>query len=251
MKKADRILKLRILGYVGLLYVGILGLITLLERAGVISKDSFSSKLGSDDAGIPFIIFFLFFGLFFAVLIYLFNSLIARRFVHINLPKALVYMSVAGLVAPLGEVVINTIAALVFGNPIFLYHVAPIHHGYTSLIMMVLWPTYGFHFYCFHEVLASRGNSEFSDSTIAMIMGIDVIIMETLINILSVLLFSANIFYYLPGDLAHVSSVAILPVYVLIGYVGLKLIHYIERHKKRALLIVATFVLSGMLFLLE
>lgn len=250
MKRMDRAHKLKIVGYVAVLYVGILGLITLLERMQVISKDSFSSKLGSDDASIPFITFFLFFGMFFAVLIYLFNSIVAGRFIHISITKALVYMSVAGLVAPLGEVIINSITVLVFGSPVFLYHVAPIHHGYTSLVMLVLWPTYGFHFYCFHEALARRVDSIFSDSTIAMIMGIDGIIMETLVNILSVLLFSANIFYYIPDDLAHVSSVAILPVYVLIGFVGLKLIHYIEKHTKRKLLIVATFVLSGLLFLL-
>ena len=240
--------RLKIAGYVGLLYVGILAGVTVLMRMGVIRDDSFSSALGSDDTSIPFITFFLFFGIVFSVLIYLFNSLLVRKFIRIKLSRALIYMAVAGFVAPLGEVVINALTEYVFGVPVFLYHIAPIHHGYTSLVMMVLWPTYGFHLYCFHEVLAERGDSAFSDGIIAMIMGIDGIIMETIVNILSVLLFSANIFYYFPNDLWHVSSVAILPVYILIGFFGLKLIHYIERHHMRAYLVVTIFALAAILF---
>lgn len=107
-------------------------------------------------------------------------------------------MSVAGLVAPAGEVIMNTLAVTLFESPIFLYHIAPIHHGYTSLIMLVLWPTYGFHFYCFHEALALRTSESFPDATLAMIMGIDGIIMEALVNILSAVLFISKYFLLPP-----------------------------------------------------
>lgn len=234
---------------IALLYVGIFSLILFLRAVQIIDDNSFSSALGSDDAHLPFVTMLLFFGIFFSFVIYFANSLFAGKFIHINLPRALIYMGVAGVVAPIGEYLINSAAVFFTGDPVFLYHIAPIHHGYTSLVMMALWPTYGFHFYCFHEVLAERG-SKVSIGILALIMGIDGIVMETLVNVLSVVLFSANIFYYTATDLSHVSSVVILPVYATIGFFGIKLIHLIEAQKARMFYVCHIFIASGLFFLL-
>lgn len=66
-------------------------------------------------------------------------------------------MAVTFFVAIVSELSIDTLYFLVMEKPLWLYHVWPIHNGYTSLLNVIVWPAYGFYLYIMYQVLASKG----------------------------------------------------------------------------------------------
>ena len=75
--------------------------------------------------------------------------------------------------------------------------------------------------------------------------------MECLVNILAIMLFGVNIFYYIPSDLLHITTLAILPFYILIGFLGLHLMHAVKKQRQAMpisfllLLVSAIFIILG------
>jgi len=191
-------------------------------------------------------IFIVSFTLVFATTVYLFNSWLERKWVRIKWPDIILFMGIAAAVGPTAEVLVNTFARAFLGAPLWLYQLFPVHGGDTSLVMSVIWPLYGFHIYCFHAALKARYDKT-EDIDLALFVGIDAITLEVFANLFSLSFFYTLIFYYLAGDLRHLSTAVIFVPYVFGGYLAIKILHFLKKNHHRVFWGVAGFIWNWIL----
>lgn len=160
----------------------------------------------------------LIFSLIWCCVIYGFNSLIAKKFLKIRLRPMITYVLTMASLGLFGEVMYGIIYESVFGTPLWQYQIMPIHSGYTSVYSLYLWGMVGFHLYLLHATLKSRGIT--STHKLAFIFCIEAIVLEALVNLSFLAVFGGYIYYYLPSDLWHITSVQTLPLYLLAGYIA-------------------------------
>lgn len=162
----------------------------------------------------------LYFSLAWLGAIYLFNCAIARKFKAIDIEIALLYISSVMLLGVFGEVLIDSLYKAAFKLPLWEYYLLPIHNGFTSYYSLFIWSMYGFHLYLLHHSLNGRVRSNW---VLAVIVTIEAILLEVLFNLTSLAAFGQYIFYYLPNDLWHITSVQVMPVYFLAGFLVVRL----------------------------
>jgi hypothetical protein len=182
----------------------------------------------------------------FGTLIYLFNSWLEQKLIKLKWSKILLYMGMSAGFGPTAEIIINSISRILSHQPIWLYQLLPVHGGDTSLVMSIIWPLYGFHIYCFHTALDARRDKN-SDADLALFVGIDAIALEVFANLFTLSFFYTYIFYYLAGDLWHLSTIVIFVPYVVFGYFAIKILHLLEKKRHHVLFGVAGFLLSWLL----
>lgn len=151
------------------------------------------------------------------LIIYLFNSVLAKRLKPIQLPEALLYMSTVAMVGVFGEVLVDSLYNHFVGVPLWQYHILPIHYAYTSYYSIVIWSLYGFYLYLLHDHLGTYRIH--STKVLAGIISLEAIVLEILFNTSHLLLYHQYIFYYLPHDLWHVTSLQAIPFYFIAGVV--------------------------------
>jgi hypothetical protein len=161
----------------------------------------------------------LYFSLGWVAIIYFFNSAIAKRLKVIDFKIALLYISTVVLSGTFGEVFINSIYNFLFNVPLWEYKLFPIHNAYTSYYSMFIWSMYGFYLYLLHDNLKSNN---YPVRTLAIIVSIEAIILEFLFNLSHLFIFKDYIFYYLPSDIWHLTSLQAIPFYFLAGFVIIK-----------------------------
>jgi ABC-type long-subunit fatty acid transport system fused permease/ATPase subunit len=107
--------------------------------------------------------------------------------------------------------------------------------------MALVWPLYGFHIYCFHTALKTR-HDKVTNLDLSLFIGFDAITLEVLVNIFTLYFFYTYIFYYIAGDLNHLSTIVIFIPYILCGYITVRLLHKIERAHHKVILGLAGFL---------
>ncbi len=232
------------------LIAGILIGYSVLFTVATLFFNYFSDKVVQiypDTIALQFLpIFLISIFIFLTIVIYLFNSWLGKKWVRFNWSQVLLYTGAAAGSGPTAEIFINMISRAIVHHPLWTYQLLPVHGGDTSLVMTVIWPLYGFHIYCFHKALRSR-HDKTSDFDLAVFVGIDAITIEVLVNVFTILLFYTYIFYYLAGDLNHLSTALIFLPYVILGYSGVKILHYLEKRDKQILFGVLGFLWSWLL----
>jgi hypothetical protein len=184
-----------------------------------------------------------YFSLIWAIIIYFFNCLLAKKFVVPNPKIALVYISCITVVGVFGEVFIDSVYNFFIGEPLWVYHLLPIHNGYTSYYSLFIWGLYGFHLYLFHENL--KGRNIYSEKKMPLIIAVEAITLELLFNISHLWFFGSYIFYYLPNDLWHLTSFVAVPFYFFAGFI---LIKSLKRFIKDPLFfIIMSYLFAGVL----
>lgn len=166
------------------------------------------------------------------IIIYAINRWFAGRPLKINPSKALLYISTMAALGVLGEVVFDTVYNQAFGRPLWEYHIFPIHHAYTSTYSLFLWGTVGLYMYLLHGTLKKKHIT--SLYVLATIFCIEAIVFEALVNLSYLYLFKDYIFYYLPGDLWHITSLQTLPLYLFAGYITVQTFEYAKSRQKAA-----------------
>jgi hypothetical protein len=157
----------------------------------------------------------IFFSCAWVIGIYLFNSALIRRLSKIDIRTALCYISSVIVLGVFGEVLVDSVYDKIFGVPLWVYRLLPIHHSYTSYYSLFIWGMYGFHLYLLHS---SFGRKIRSTWVLAIIISVEALIIEVLFNLTSLTFLGQYIFYYLPNDLWHVTSIQVMPVYFLAGF---------------------------------
>ena len=172
--------------------------------------------------------FFISFLIISTVVIYLFNSWLEGKWIPLKWSQIFLYMGTFAGAGPTGEIVLNSLSRFFVHHPIWMYQFLPIHGGDTSVVMAVIWPIYGFHMYCFHTALKAK-HDKTTDFDMSIFVGIDAITLEVFCNMFSIFFFYTYIFYYLAGDLNHLSTIFIFVPYIVCGYIVIKNLHFIEK----------------------
>ncbi|HON59259.1 MAG TPA: hypothetical protein PLT45_06970 [Smithella sp.] len=187
------------------------------------------------------------FVLFFWPLLYLACSFAAGKFLAIDFPKAAMYMGCTFFGAMWFEVILDSLFVKFCGQPGWLYKVWPIHHGYTSGVGMLMWPLYGFFVYGMR--LAIKNNPKlakrYNAAAMTFLFALDAMALEILTNIFSILLYHTYLFYYLPGDLLHFTTIQIFVPYLFACGLGALFSGFFERVKRHQCFIGVSFYLAG------
>ncbi len=157
------------------------------------------------------------------IAIYLFNAFLSHRFKKIDYRYAALYVATVALLGVFGEVLIDSLFKLITDRPLWEYHLLPIHRGYTSYYSLAIWGMYGFYLYIFHDFLKGR-RAKLSKRYITLIVAVEAILLEIAVNILFLAFFGDYIFYYLPSDAWHLTSIQAIPFYFVLSVVIAKCI---------------------------
>ena len=83
------------------------------------------------------------------------------------------------------------------------------------------WGLYGLHLYLVHDSLRARWSIT-KTKHLVLIFSLEALILESLLTLSAKLFFGKFLYYYLPGDLWHVTSVQNFPFYFICGLVLFK-----------------------------
>ena len=187
--------------------------------------------------------------LFGVVVFYLLASLLLRAWIRIDVYQLALAMTVAFLVAIVCEVGLGKLYFLAVGEPLWQYRVWPIHEGYTSVLNFIIWPVYGYYLYFLHHVLQSK-RVEFRPRWLGgLVSGVDGPLLEILANGFFLLFYGTFYFYYLPDDMKHLTSIQVIPLYMVMGIILSLVLEYL-RTRPRNWRYPAGFYLAGVGFVL-
>ena len=161
------------------------------------------------------------FALFWAVVVYIINCLVARRFMTVEFKMAFLYFMTVALIGVFGEIFLDTTYRSFFGKPLWYYNILPVHHGFTSSYAVVIWGILGFYLYLMHDNLASRWSIT-KTKHLALIFSIEALFIEAVVTLSAKVFLGDYLYYYLPSDLWHVSSFQNIPFYFICGVVILE-----------------------------
>lgn len=173
------------------------------------------------------------FSLIWLVIIYAGNCAVARRFILPRWQTTGLYVIAMIALGLTGEIIFDTTYTLIVGQPLWEYRVAPIHHGYTSLYSLFIWALIGLHLSLLHTTLNSRGTINLH--RLAFLFCTEAIVLEAAGNASHLLLFDEYIYYYLPGDLWHLTSLQALPLYLSAGYITVFILSMARKTPRTAL----------------
>ena len=186
------------------------------------------------------------FFLFFMPLLYAGCSALAGRWLRPAVDTLVLYVGTTFFVAVWAEIAADTAFVLLLGRPGWLYHVWPVHHGYTSGVGLIMWPMYGFFVCLLHEAIRVNPRLHFLDGDVqrAVLVALDAMVLEVAANAFSLLAFGTWFFHYHAPDLHHFTTWEIFVPYVVAGAVGLQVLHLLERRAPRVATGVVMFVLG-------
>jgi len=187
------------------------------------------------------------FGLCWTVLIYLINSAIAGRWKRIDPKQAAVYFTTVALIGLFGEIFLDSVYDFFVGHPLWYYNILPIQGGYTSAYAIATWGLYGLHLYLLHDSLATKWSIT-RTRHLALIFSLEALLAEALLTLSAKLVFGRYLYYYLPGDLWHVTSVQNMPFYFICGVIVLKTLKRARRDPKFFTLM-SSFLLIVLVFM--
>jgi hypothetical protein len=158
------------------------------------------------------------FALLWLGIIYALNCAIAGEWKRIEPKQAMLYFFTVALIGVFGELFLDTIYNFFVGQPLWRYNILPIHAGYTSTFAVVVWGLYGIHLYLLHGSLIKKWQLT-RRRYLALIISLEALLLEALLTLSAKWLLGDYIYYYLPGDLWHVTSVQNFPFYYICGLV--------------------------------
>lgn len=195
------------------------------------------------------------FFLFFTPLLYLVPCALAGRWLRPNAKTLALYIGVGYAMGCTLEMTIAPLWQWVFGRPLYVYHLAPIHAGHTSATGVVMWAMYGFFVGMMHQSIAESPRLGFMRGIWpkAALLAVDAMILEVAANIFSLWGYHSWLFRYHAPDLAHFTTAEVFPMYLVGGALGVWFLHHFETHPRRhvlgavlyAVVLVAAFGLDG------
>lgn len=166
------------------------------------------------------------FAIFWLVISYAVARVIYPK-ISIQWPKLILHIVTLSALGLVGETAIDFTYNLFFQSPLWQYHIYPIHHDFTSLYAIFMWGVAGANIYFIREILRHKKITSIHKQ--AFIIAIESWIFETVINISFWLLFKEYIFYYLPGEFMHFTSIQVLPLYWIVSYILLAIFKRFEK----------------------
>jgi len=147
------------------------------------------------------------------------------------------------VLALIGESVVNPLYTAWFGQKLWVYRILPLHDGNVSALGVIIWAAYGVHLYFTRQTLINKLPNAMNNSAgIAIIIGFEApFICEVLGNLLFLNVLGDYYAYYLPGDVFHLTSFQVVPIYMLCLFIGLTMLGTLERLPRKLVLPPALF----------
>jgi hypothetical protein len=158
------------------------------------------------------IIFFL----YLVAVIYLVGLVLVKKSTEIKNKDVYMYSGTLALIGCISEVAVNSFCRAVFGSPLWIYLVTPVHNGDTSMFAFFQWALYGYHLYFVQKKIQSF-KFKHEEYIFILVLSVEALLLEIFVNISSSFFLNTFIFYYVPSDMAHLTTVYVLPVYILGG----------------------------------
>jgi hypothetical protein len=173
------------------------------------------------------------------------NGVIKRDFPGVALLSSLVF-----LLAIFCEATINPIYEHLFDEKLWHYRFWPLHDGNISALAILVWTSYGVHLYFLNQTLDTWFVPDGRRNLFkAMIIGVEApLLWEVLGNGYFLLLLNDYYAYYLPGDVFHLTSLRVIPIYIICIYVGLLAYERLQRYAHHLWLSASLFT-AGLVFL--
>lgn len=158
------------------------------------------------------IIFFL----YLVAVIYFAGFALTNSSTQIKIKEVYMYSGTLALIGCISEVAINSFCRTAFDTSLWTYQVTPVHHGDTSIFAFFQWSLYGYHLYYVQKKLQSF-KFKHEEYIFAFVLSVDALLLEIFVNISSNFFLNTFIFYYIPGDMGHMTTVFVFPFYLLGG----------------------------------
>ena len=154
------------------------------------------------------------------------------------------------LLAVIAESVINPLYAMWVGNKLWEYRAYPLYDANVSALAVIVWTAYGVHLYFTRQSLDRKLTRCWnSDCAKSFIISLEApLICDVSGNSVFLLLMNNYYAYYLPGDVFHLTSFRVVPVYMMCIYFGLMVLRCLERLPRSLVLPPALFA-GGIVYL--
>lgn len=156
------------------------------------------------------------FFLYLVAVIYFVGFALTNKSMQINTKDAYMYSGTLAMIGVISEVAINSFCRAAFDSPLWLYQVTPIHQGDTSIFAFFQWSLFGYHLYYVRKKIQSY-HFTYEAAIFALVVSVDALLLEIFLNVSSNVFLDTFIFYYLPGDIGHLTSIYVYPFYLLGG----------------------------------
>ena len=163
------------------------------------------------------------FALLFPGVSFLLNRRYCRGALATDVPGIALLASLVFALAILCEASINPVYTQFQDEKLWVYRLLPLHDGNVSALAVLIWASYGVHLYFFNQTLDSRlPQGRRRNLYKAVVIGVEApLLWEVLGNGFFLLLVGEFYAYYHPGELFHLTSLRVVPIYILCIYVGL------------------------------
>ncbi|MGZ5007761.1 MAG: hypothetical protein ACXWE9_02540 [Methylobacter sp.] len=161
---------------------------------------------------IKLVIFFF----YLAAVVHVAGFVLTNSSMRIQGKEVFMWSGVLAMIGCISEVAINSFCRAVFDSSLWIYQVTPIHGGDTSVFAFFQWSLYGYHLYFLHKKIQSF-NVKYEATIFTFLLAVDALLLEMFVNVSSNYFLDTFIFYYIPGDMGHLTTVAVFPFYVLGG----------------------------------
>jgi hypothetical protein len=190
------------------------------------------------------------FALLFPSVSFLVNRRLCDGALKRDVPGIALLASLVFVLAILCEATINPIYENLFNEKLWHYRIWPLHNGNISALSVLVWTSYGVHLYFLNQTLNSWFAAGINRNLFkAMIIGVEApLLWEVLGNGYFLLVLNDYYAYYLPGDVFHLTSLRVIPVYIVCIYLGLIAYERLQAHANKTWLSMALFAF-GLVFL--
>jgi len=158
------------------------------------------------------------FFLYLVAVIYFAGLALTNKSMQTSIKDAYMYSGTLALIGCISEVAINSFCRAVFDSPLWLYQVTPIHQGDTSVFAFFQWSLFGYHVYYVRKKLQSY-HFKYEAALFAVVVSVDALLLEIFVNVSSQVFLDTFVFYYLPGDIGHLTTIYVYPFYLLGGVI--------------------------------
>ena len=179
------------------------------------------------------------------------NRRLCRNHLQIDWYRLALTASAVLLLATIAEALVDPLYAAVRGRALWEYRAYPLYHSHVSALAMLVWSAYGVHLYftrqSLEQRLPQRWNNIYGK---AFVIGFEApFVFEVSGNLIFLLLSRTYYAYYLPADVWHLTSVQVIPIYMVCAFTGLMALHVLERLPRRVEVPALCFA-GGVVFLL-
>lgn len=175
------------------------------------------------------------FSLLLVTLSYAVNRRLLGRRLQLQPYELLLTASAVFLLAILAESLINPLYESYTGTKLWEYHAHPLHDRNVSALAVLVWTAYGVHLHFSLQTLEARLPLRLRNHYgKALVIGFEApMVWEITGNLFFLLLAKQYYAFYNPTDLWHLTSLQVVPVYMICIFLGLLTLRALQRLGRR------------------